>query len=232
MQIQDGVEKEYQIIGHIILGEGVMDTENFGDGITYEFYASSDSYKELIKSPQIMAYTFDVKRGSESKAEDIMKKCLSSNPDVDFKSKSTFIAEFNSLKSTVQIICTLLCAVLSLIAFLNLINVFVTSIIVRKGEFATMRSIGMSRKQLRKMLLYEMMYYCASAFVLSMLLSVLVSKGMIERISQGIQFLTYSQNMLIFAYILCVVIIIGGCTVIICERHMNKRNVAEQLRDE
>ncbi|HAU85917.1 MAG TPA: hypothetical protein DCW90_10560 [Lachnospiraceae bacterium] len=231
-QMQGGKEKECQIIGHIILGEGVMDTENFGDGTTYEFYGSTNLYLELMDEPKIMAYTFDAKKGSEGNAEQIMKNCIDSYPDTDYRSKDTLEVEFNSLKNTVMIICTLLCIILSLIAFLNLINVFVTSIFVRKGEFATMRSIGMTSKQQRRMLFYEMFYYCISSFALSMLLSVFLSRVLLERISRGMQFLTYNENLIVFAYILLVILIIGEGTVILCERNMNRKNVAERLHEE
>lgn len=231
LQIQDGIQKEYQIIGHLKIGEGVMYTGIFGDSTTYELYTSSDAYKKLVKNPQIMAYTFDVKKGDEDKADDMIHKITTSYPGSDYKSKSTYIGEFNSLKNTVQIICIALCVILSLIAFLNLINVFVTNIIVRKGEFATLRSIGMTRKQLIKMLLYEMMYYCGSAFVLSLILSVLLSNVMIKKLCNNLSLFTYSQNIFVFMYILLTIVMIGGLTVLIEEKHMNKKNVAEQLRD-
>jgi len=230
LQIQDGIQKEHQIIGHLKIGEGIMYTGVFGDSTTYELYTSSDTYKELVKNPQIMAYTFDVKTGDEGKADDMIHKITTSYSGSDYKSKSTYIGEFNSLKNTVQIICIVLCVILSLIALINLLNVFVTNIIVRKGEFATLRSIGMSRKQLTKMLLYEMMYYCGSAFALSLILSVLLSNVMIKNLCNNLSLFTYSQNIFVFVYILLTIGMIGSVTVLIEEKHMNKKNVAEQLR--
>jgi putative ABC transport system permease protein len=231
LQIQGDIQKEYQILGHLKIGEGIMYTGIFGESTTYELYTSSDAYKKLVKNPQIMAYTFDVKKGDEGKADDIIHKIITSYPGSDYKSKSTYIGEFDSLKNTVQIICIVLSVILSLIALLNLINVFITNIIVRKGEFATLRSIGMSRKQLTKMLLYEMMYYCGSAFVLSLIVSLLLSNVMIKNLFNDLSLFTYSQNIFVFVYILLTIGMIGTVTVLIEEKHMNKKNLAEQLKD-
>lgn len=39
----------------------------------------------------------------------------------------------------------------------------ITSIITRRNEFATMQSIGMTNRQLRRLMVYEGLYYAAGA---------------------------------------------------------------------
>ena len=42
---------------------------------------------------------------------------------------------------------------------LNFINSMVTAILSRRKEFAVMQSIGMTKKQLRRLLVFEGLYY-------------------------------------------------------------------------
>jgi predicted lysophospholipase L1 biosynthesis ABC-type transport system permease subunit len=44
-------------------------------------------------------------------------------------------------------------------SILNFINAILTSILTRRKEFAMLQSIGMTRKQLCRMLMYEDLYY-------------------------------------------------------------------------
>lgn len=177
-----------------------------------------------------MAYTFDVKNGQESNAEDVMKQITSSYPDVDYQSKTTYEEEFNTLKNMVELISILLCGVLSFIALINLINVFITSILVRKEEIGILRSIGMTRRQLVKMLLFEMLYYCGLAFIVSMILSILLSITMVTPFCNSISFLTYSLRPSVYVYILLIIVVISGVTVTFEEKQISKRSVTEQLR--
>ena len=54
-----------------------------------------------------------------------------------------------------------MCAVsiIGAIGVLNFINTMVTNIIARKKEFAIIEAVGMTKKQLKKMLLLEGFYY-------------------------------------------------------------------------
>ena len=49
--------------------------------------------------------------------------------------------------------------IIGLIGFLNFINTMVTNIMSRNQEFAMLEAVGMTKKQLKKMLVLEGMYY-------------------------------------------------------------------------
>lgn len=66
---------------------------------------------------------------------------------------------------------------------------------------------------------------------MSLIISVLLSNGMIKNLCNNLDLFTYSQNIVVFAYILFIVAAIGSFTVLMVEKHMGKKNVAEQLRD-
>ena len=50
-------------------------------------------------------------------------------------------------------------AVFALVGLINFINLVMTNIVTRRHEFATMQSIGMTNRQLRKMMISESFSY-------------------------------------------------------------------------
>lgn len=63
-----------------------------------------------------------------------------------------------------------LCAVLLLMGIVNYMDVTITGLMVRKKEFAVMESIGLTRRQLKKMLILEGIFY---SLIISILTGVL-----------------------------------------------------------
>ena len=138
IQTSDGKQRKYTVLGHVKLGEGVINSGIYGDD-TFELYLSSDSYKDLIEDPKIMVYSFNVKKGEESHAKDIMNALSENYSEIDYRSKESYTAEFQTLKTIVEMVSVILCIVFSIIAVVNLINIFLTSVVMRKNEFATLR---------------------------------------------------------------------------------------------
>ena len=64
--------------------------------------------------------------------------------------------------------------VIAIVGILNFINSMVTSVVSRRKEFAMIQSVGMSKKQLRKMLILEGLYYAGLTLAASYAVSSLV----------------------------------------------------------
>lgn len=230
IQTSDGKQRRYTVLGHVKLGEGVVNSGIYGDD-TFELYLSSDSYKDLIEDPKIMVYSFNVKKGEESHAKDIMNALSENYSEIDYRSKESYTAEFQTLKTIVEMVSVILCIVFSIIAFVNLINIFLTSVVMRKNEFATLRSIGMTRRQMRKVLLYEILYYTSVSVIFAVCLSFPVSMTIIKNICNSMDFLSYSYKSDIFVGIYVIIFIIDLCMVCIIEKYMNRDAIAVQLKN-
>lgn len=229
IQTSSGQQKTYTVLGHVKLGESIINSGIYGDN-TFELYVSSNSYKDLISEPKIMAYSFDVRKGEETHAKDIMNTLTEKFSEIDYRSKESYVAEFQIMKKIVETVSVLLCIVFSIIALVNLINVFLTSVVMRKNEFVTLRSIGMKRKQMRKVLLYEILYYTSSSVILAVGLSLIISITIIENICNSMEFLSYSFKSGIFVWVYAVILVIDFCIVYVIEKHMNKDTIANQLK--
>ncbi|HHW01070.1 MAG TPA: ABC transporter permease [Clostridiaceae bacterium] len=67
--------------------------------------------------------------------------------------------ELNSAKTVLFVLGGGISLVIALIGILNFVNVMLVSVIIRKRELAILESIGMSRKQVRRMLVSEGLGY-------------------------------------------------------------------------
>lgn len=79
--------------------------------------------------------------------------------------------------------------IIALVGILNFINSMVTAILSRKREFAMLQSIGMTKRQLRNMLICEGLDYA----VLTLLASFLISTLMVGVVTGGLSILNLNS---------------------------------------
>ncbi|KOS02487.1 ABC transporter permease, partial [Paenibacillus polymyxa] len=63
------------------------------------------------------------------------------------------------------------------IAFLNIVNTVSTNLILRTKEFATLKAIGMTQKEVRKMIILEGVFYGLFAAVIGVILGTTLNYG-------------------------------------------------------
>ena len=76
-----------------------------------------------------------------------------------------------------------LCAIVGVVGILNFFNAILTGILVRKREFAMLQAMGMTGRQLKKMLVTEGLLYAGATILLSLVLVFLLEPlvgGMLE----------------------------------------------------
>ncbi|WP_026507935.1 ABC transporter permease [Butyrivibrio sp. MC2013] len=226
----DGIIHEFTVLGHIDVSKGGLSTGISNGGVCFEIYFNSDVYMDLMSNQNIMSYYMNIKKEYKNVMDKYLDDIKNDYLGVDYHSKKTYENEFVSLKRLFEIICLFLCSVLSIIAIVNLINVFLTSIIIRDKEIATLRSIGMSRKQLRAMFMYEISYYLIMAFLLSTIISLIVSNYIMVDVCNEISFLVYNVRAEVYLLIVIVAFTVGYITMCIVENSLSRKSITEQLK--
>ena len=79
------------------------------------------------------------------------------------------------IATVVNVFCLLFAVILALIAMANVFNTVTNSLILRRREFAVMKSVGLSNRQFRAMVAEECVAWCIRGLVPGVLLSLLVS---------------------------------------------------------
>lgn len=139
--------------------------------------------------------------------------------------------EFKEIKYTYSMVGGIVSLILGAIGILNLINVILTGVIARQREFASMRSIGMTKKQLQKLVVYEGIIYAALAGVIGILLSGILSVTLVKNISLDTWFLKYHFTVTPAIAVSGICLILAAFVSAMTDRVWNKGSIVEQLRE-
>ena len=80
--------------------------------------------------------------------------------------RTEIIQEFQDSMFTIRLLSGGVSGILILIGVINFINVMLTGIFTRRTELAVMESVGMTQKQVRRMLMLEGIYYAGITLAL------------------------------------------------------------------
>ena len=120
------------------------------------------------------------------------------------------------------------------IALINFVNMLVVKTVSRKGEFAVYESLGMTRAQLRQLMLLEGgLHAAAMALVLiplTLLFDLLVMPGVVEAISSWCMVYTFSAAPL--WAVLPVVLALAALVPLLCLHFVTRGTIQERLRRE
>ncbi|WP_313982823.1 FtsX-like permease family protein [uncultured Solobacterium sp.] len=120
---------------------------------------------------------------------------------------------------------------IGVISIANVFNTISTNIILRRKEFAMLRSVGMSEKGFQKMLNYECLIYGGRSLAIGLPISFIISFFIHHVINQMVQvdyFIPYVSVLLAIAMVFVVVFI----TMLYTTRKIRRNNVIEELRIE
>ena len=178
-----------------------------------------------------MKTLFNVSKKDEKQIESRLENyCTNINDDLTYTSKSTMEAEFATLQNMIVIVGGFLSFVLALIGILNFVNTILTGILSRKQEFAMLESVGMTRKQLREMLMWEGGYYALFTSIVAVLAGSILSMTLIKSYTSGVFFFKWKFTVLpILICIPFLLLIVLFVPYLACEK-MCRISVVERIR--
>lgn len=195
-----------------------------GSGILY-FLASEKGFENMGLPRQ----NFGMKLTVQPKAEPMLKESLNQmieernrtfrhpketeNQDARtllMSAKSDILKAVKDYIVSSRIVMSVLCGILILMGLANYVNVTMTGLTQRKREFAVMESIGMTRKQLQKMLVLEGTFY--SCVIAGLLITVgsFCLADIAYVMKQRIAYFHFSYPF--WSFFLCIVVLFVSCT--------------------
>ena len=119
--------------------------------------------------------------------------------------------------------------VIALVGVLNFVNSMVTSIVSRKKEFAMMQSVGMTKKQLCRLLIYEGMDYAWITLLITYAASSFIVGVGVRAMMEG-GFTTFRFTLLPLVICTPVMIVFAVIVPYLCFRNLEKDSLVERLR--
>lgn len=175
----------------------------------------------------------DCEPEAESYVASQIKSLTDNNPVVvNTEIKSERISDFKTSMTSLNILTSGISAVLILIGIINFINVMLTGVFTRRKELAVLESVGMTKRQVKKMLMLEGVYYG----VITIFLILTAGSGIMYLVGrlaeQTADYATFTFPWLLTAAIAAVIMAVCVAVPVIVYRNISKDSITERLRVE
>lgn len=136
-----------------------------------------------------------------------------------------------NLKLVINIFLYGFIALISAIGIANIFNTISTNILLRKREFAMLKSIGMTEKSFKKMLDLECIFYGTKALLFGLPIGIIICYFLNQGFGNAIEFAFSLPWRSIIISVVSVYLIVF-ITMLYASRKMKKENIIDSLREE
>lgn len=195
-------------------------------------YMSDTKFKELYEEPTIFSYSFNAEEGEKENLEGFLADFTGENTSVAYTSTKLLQEQLASNRNIVLLVGGMIGVILAFAGLINFTNMMVTNIITRRHEFAAMQSIGMTNRQLRRLIMDEGLYYAAGADVIGGLLAVILGTTVLKNVlnSPSMWYFTLQFTLVPALFIAVIYLILAAVIPVVVLHFFNKGSVVERLR--
>ena len=181
----------------------------------------------------MLYYAFDTAEDRAADMEAFLKDYTQTDaPELDYESRFTYTAEFDGVRAMFLLLGGMLSGIVGLVGALNFTNAVVTGVSARRRELAVLRSVGMTARQVRAMLVFEGLFYTLGAVALALVLTLAAAPAMRSALEELFWFLTYRFTLWPVLAAAPVFAALGIAIPAPCSRREAKRSIVERLRQE
>lgn len=225
----DSLGREYEIMA-------VLDTDALYAAGTpfftaggFKVFLPADEFARRMAEPSILSATLHIDSSKLEQVQGRVDSFIASHPELTMKSREDYKKEMADYVRIFKIAGYGLSLIIALIGILNYINTTITGIFSRQRELVVLESVGMTRKQLRRMLLYEGFYGIGVVMLfmvsIGMYLTYLVAKGLADNLA----FTKFHLSFWPLAVAIPLVIINLFVT-LLAFRQFSRQSIVERLR--
>ena len=189
---------------------------------------SSAVFDRAYENPKNL-YSFVEMRGGETEANTTsLEQALRGFPNAKAQTREEFVHnQISGLKSVLNILYVLL-ALSVVVSLFGIVNTLVLTVFERTRELGMLRAIGMTRRQVRRMIRHESIITAMIGGALGILLGIVLGALLVARI-EFIEFALPTAQIVVFAL---ATIVVGVVAAIIPARRAARLRVLEALQYE
>lgn len=224
-------DKTYEVMAIVRDITPITEGKNSDTADFLGLYIPAEDFCAMYPDNTLRKYFFDVAAEDQPAAEQMLLDVQAEDdPTLSFTSKQTLIDHYREQTRASTIMAFAISFVIAVVGVLNFVNSMLTAIFSRQKEFAMLQSIGMTRRQLRNMLIDEGLYYAGITLVLSYLLSALVVGVGVRLLVAGDWTATFHFTLL--PLVICTPILLAFAVLIpvCCFKNIEKQSIVERLR--
>ena len=203
---------------------------NPGSEFNLTFYVPSSSFLEMYPENTPRKRFLNVEKGKENEMENILKPYMEKG--VPIETEKTIEQNYNNATKSATLLQNIVSIMILVIGIVNFANVIIISVTSRKKEFAMMQSIGMTKKQLRLLLMMEGINISIITLIISYFLSLVTICVGVSAYLQTQWTATYHFSITPLLVVTPVLIILPIVISLICFQRIQKIEIIERLQDE
>ena len=181
--------------------------------------------------PTILSLTLHTDPAKINEVGQSLKEATRRLDALMLKSREDYKEELSDNIRIFQIIGYGLSLVIALIGLLNYINSVLTGVIARRHEFAVLESIGMTKKQLKRMLVYEGLYTVLLTTLLTSTIGALLTYWIAKSIAGGMAYMEFRMMWLPFILVIPVLAALSYIITLSAYRPLAHSSIVERLRE-
>lgn len=199
---------------------------------TEAFALSSEKLLQTAPESQRLIYLFDTWPEKTEIMEQLLQKYTSEDSvNLDFESKKSQVESFDTFKNVFTLLGLLLSSIIGFIGIMNFFNAIYNGIITRKVELAMLESIGMTKKQIHRMLMLEGLLYVLGTAIFSLAISLGLSLYFQNLGTSIFWFFTYKATYMPLFIVLPLYAILGILIPYVHQKSVMKHSVVVRLRE-
>ncbi|NMS91496.1 FtsX-like permease family protein [Clostridioides difficile] len=195
------------------------------------FGIGKDFIDRTLKNDSTSSLGIYTEEGKYKEIKDSIKKIAKSNGFLETDFLDSRIESNKAVISFIKIMGYTLTGIIGVIGFMNLVNTMITSIVTRKKELGMLQAIGLTNKQLVKMLNSEAIYYTSR-----MMIGSILSGGILGYIAviflkkTGLSYATYALPIVPILLMAVCIFIAQFITTYLIGKSFNKESLIDRVR--
>ena len=151
-------------------------------GSPFDVTISADTWDRFNEQPRNL-YSFVLMRGGQSEANRAaLEEVLRAYPNAKVATREEFIDNQISALTRILNILFVLLALSVIVSLFGIVNTLVLTVFERTREIGMLRAIGMSRRQLRRMIRYESVIIALMGGAIGILLGIVLGALLVARV--------------------------------------------------
>ena len=193
---------------------------------------SDEYFDNYFKNNAYLSYTIYIHSSNPDKLQENIENIFSSYDGINIYNLDKEMKSVKGLYTLVAIFLYGFITVIALIGVTNIFNTITTNITLRSGEFAILKSIGMTRKEFNRLVNLESVFYSIKSLLIGIPLGILLSYLIYTAFNQGNTTFTFEipwEGIIIsILAVFVLVFIIMNYSL----KKVNKQNIIESIRNE
>ena len=202
----------------------------YSAGYSPDLIVSDDYFEKIVQQPLIEMIKIDYKEAFSKNTEDSIMNLIKDSKVLSVDSKLSQYSDMKNSENQITVFGGSIGLIVMLLAISNYLNMMSASIQNRSKEFAILESVGMTRKQIKKMVVSESLCYTILSIAIAMIIGLPASYFVFENLN--IYVIPFAFPMIKNLILFLVIITICVVSTLLILRKTKNESIIELLRQD